>query len=471
MINRILAVPVRTDEGIIAPDIDRLARMERIGTLHAAIKRWVDMKRTTLGTAGIASLLVATTMVGCSGGALRPSVKAGKADGKAQVVREASAEQKAEAAEKAIAQRKGAQAVIAAEAAVRAAPDNAAYRALLGRAYIAAGRFTAAQTALSDATTLGQNDARTLVSLALVRIALGQGDAARTLLAAHTDAIPAADYGLAIALAGNTAEGVYILTQAATAPTGDARTRQNLAYAYALAGRWKDARLMAGEDLAPLAANQRIVQWAATADPMLAPQRVAALLGVTIDPADAGLPVALALAPETPAQMAAVEPEPAPVIETVEAEPAPVIAAPEAPIRTAIAQPSAPAKVAPAQTAAAVTPAPARTRAAAGPKPVSSGASPWVVQLGAYDSPAIARERWTSMARDNATLAAFPVLTSHVTVKGKAFHRLAITGFASRADAMALCRSVGRCFVREQVPGATPQRWAVDSKPKQLASR
>jgi len=441
------------------------------------------MKRTTLGTAGIASLLVATTMVGCSGGALRPSVKAGKAD-KAQVVRTAPAERMAEAAEKAIAQRKGAEAVIAAEAAVRAAPDSAAYRALLGRAYIAAGRFTAAQTALSDAMALGQNDSRTLVSLALVHIALGQGDAARTLLAANTDVIPAADYGLALALAGDTAEGVYILTQAATAPTGDARTRQNLAYAYALAGRWKDARLMAGEDLAPLAANQRIVQWAATADPMLGPQRIAALLGVTIDPADAGLPAELARAPaepEAPTQLAARAPEPTPVIETapaeiaLEAEPvmqaAPMIKAPEAPIRTALSQPKAPTKTTRAKSTAASATTPARTRAPAGPKPVGSGASPWVVQLGAYDSPAIARERWTSMARGNATLAAFPVLTSQVTVNGKAFHRLAITGFASRADANALCRSLGHCFVREQVPGATPQRWAIDSKPKQLASR
>lgn len=432
------------------------------------------MNRTTFRNAGLASLLLATTMVGCTGAALRPSAKAGKADARAQAGK--PAENKVQAAEKAIKAHKGAEAVAAAEAAVQAAPNHPAYRALLGRAYIAAGRFTAAQAALTDATMLGQDDARTLVSLALVRVALGQTDTARALLASNTDKIPAADFGLALALAGDPRAGVDILTQAATAPTGDARTRQNLAYAYALAGRWKDARLMAGEDLAPLAANQRIVQWAATADPMLGAQRIAALLGVTIDPADAGQPTALALAPtQTQAELAAFVPEPAaaPIESATQAQPLPpVIEAPEAPVRTAMLQPStAVAKPRPAKpTATAATPS-KNNRASAALKPVNSGASLWVVQLGAYDSPAIARERWTDMARGNATLAAFPVLTSQVTVKGKAFHRLAITGFASRADANTLCRSLGRCFVREQAPGATPQRWAIDGKPKQLASR
>ncbi|MET0249656.1 MAG: SPOR domain-containing protein [Sphingobium sp.] len=432
------------------------------------------MNRTTFKRAGIASLLVATTMAGCTGAALRPSVKAGKADVKAQAARTAPAGQKALAAEKAIKARDGAAAVAAAEAAVSAASNDAAYRALLGRAYVAAGRFTAAQDALTDATALGQDDARTLVTLALVRIALGQDEAARALLNANTDKIPAADFGLALALAGDPQAGVDILTQAANASTGDARTRQNLAYAYALSGRWKDARLMAGKDLAPLAANQRIVQWAGTADPALAPQRIAALLGVTLDPADTGQPATLAFAPAAPVQapveMAAIAPEPAPeepAPQTLSVAP-PVIKAPDAPVRTALFERPAPAAKADPVKPAASPSSRSRTTAL---KPVGSGASPWVVQLGAYDSPAIARERWMTMARGNATLAAFPVLTSKVTVKGKAFHRLAITGFASRADANSLCRSLGHCFVREQAPGATLQRWAIDGKPRQLALR
>src|SRR3546814_15526434 len=83
-------------------------------------------------------------------------------------------------------------------------------------------------------------------------------------------------------------------------PAATARTRQNLAYAYALAGRWKDARMMAGFDLDPLAANQRITQWAQNAAPGLSQQRVAALMGVPIDGADAGQPAALASSAERP---------------------------------------------------------------------------------------------------------------------------------------------------------------------------
>ena len=73
-------------------------------------------------------------------------------------------------------------------------------------------------------------------------------------------------------------------------------------------------------------------------------------------------------------------------------------------------------------------------------------------------------------------LAAFPVLTSQATVKGRLYHRLAVSGFASRADAMTACRMIrsqrGQCFVRETAPNATPQRWAVAStRGRQFASR
>ena len=108
-------------------------------------------------------------------------------------------------------------------------------------------------------------------------------------------------------------------------------------------------------------------------------------------------------------------------------------------------------------------------------KPVATGASNWVVQLGAYDTAAIAKEKWMTMAGRSSNLAAFPVLTSQATVKGKPYHRLAISGFASRADALTACRLIqsqhGRCFVREGAPGATPQRWAIATKGRQFASR
>ena len=116
----------------------------------------------------------------------------------------------------------------------------------------------------------------------------------------------------------------------------------------------------------------------------------------------------------------------------------------------------------------------ARMQKAAFIKPVGN-ASDWVVQLGAYDSAAVAREKWMGMAGRNSALAAFPVLTSQATVKGRLYHRLAVSGFASRADAMTACRMIrsqrGQCFVRETAPNATPQRWAVSGRGRQYAAR
>ena len=437
------------------------------------------MKRTTFGKAAVASLLVATTMVGCTGAAFRPAASA--------VPQKGDPAKLGIAAEKALADRDGARAIQAAEAAVQLAPDNGAYRQILGRAYVMAGRFASAETALSDAVALGNNDARTIVTLALVQAGQGRADAARSLLLAHADTVPAGDYGLAMAMAGDPSEGVRILSQAIHDPSATVRTRQNLAYAYALAGRWKDARMIVGMDMDALAANKRISDWAQIAEPSLAPQRVAALMGVTIDAGDAGLPVALALAPlAAPVEMAQVETLPA----------APVA---EAAVQVAVEAPILPpvAKTAPVRVAAqnfvvedhrkrAVAPAiRAKVQPVAAPvarmqqvafiKPVGTGASNWVVQLGAYDTAAIAKEKWMNMAGRSSTLAAFPVLTSHATVRGKPYHRLAISGFASRADALVACRTIqsqhGQCFVRETAPGATPQRWAIASRGRQFASR
>ncbi|CAM8637769.1 MULTISPECIES: SPOR domain-containing protein [Sphingobium] len=453
------------------------------------------MKRTTFGKAALSSLLVATTMVGCTGAAFRPSASA--------VQQKGNPGKLAIVAEKALADRNAVKAVEAAEAVVQLQPQNAAYRQILGRAYVLAGRFASAETALSDAMTLGNSDASTIVSLALVQVAQGRADSARSLLVANAGTVPAGDYGLAMAMTGDTAEGVRILSEAIHDPSATARTRQNLAYAYALAGRWKDARMIVGMDLEPLAANKRISDWAQIAEPSLAPMRVAALMGVTIDQGDAGQPVALALAPAAaaaPIEMAQTAPDIAPLPESPPEAPvqvaeaasapqpvvvsAPVMRAERAPARVAVrdfiiedgnAKPVlSKSRVAKGQPAVAAAPV-ARMQQAAFIKPVANGASNWVVQLGAYDNAAIAKEKWMSMAGRSGALAAFPVLTSQATVKGKTYHRLAISGFGSRADAMTACRMIrarsGQCFVREGAPGATPQRWAVAAKGRQYASR
>ncbi|WP_176591278.1 SPOR domain-containing protein [Sphingobium sp. EM0848] len=430
------------------------------------------MKRKAFAKAAVASLLVGTTMVGCTGAAFRP----------AAIAPQPSPDRLAASVEKALADRDGARAVKAAEAVVEGAPRDARYRQLLGRAYVADGRFVSAETALTDAMTLGNRDARTIVTLALVQAALGKDRAARDLLANNADVVPAADYGLAMAMAGDAEEGVRILSQVIHDPSATAQTRQNLAYAYALAGRWKDARMMAGFDLDPLAANQRIAQWAQTAIPGQPEQRVAALMGVTINGGDAGQPVALALAPEAaparmaetapvaeqapdvaPVEMAAADPAPVPASQPVANEaPAPVIQAIAAPVRVA------------ARSVASRQPAPARIRQIAF-RPSGKGAGNWVVQLGAYGNAAIAKEKWVAMARRNSALPNLPVVTSQITVNGATFARLAVGGFDDRAAAAALCHGIqarrGQCFVRENVPDATPQRWALTTRGRQYATR
>ena len=121
------------------------------------------MQRTTFGKAAISSLIVATTMVGCSGAAFHPRAAVSQPKGD-------PAKLAAKAAE-ALDDRDADDAVRSAEAAVQLAPQNAGYRQLLGRAYVLAGRFASAETALSDALALGSSDARTIVSLALVQVA------------------------------------------------------------------------------------------------------------------------------------------------------------------------------------------------------------------------------------------------------------------------------------------------------------
>ena len=426
------------------------------------------MKRTALVKAAISSLLIGTTMVGCTGMAFRPSAVAEPAS---------STDRMTAAVEKALAERDGARAVQSAEAAVAAAPQDAHYRQLLGRAYVANGRFASAETALNDALTLGDRNARTIISLALVQVALGKSDAARELLAGHADVVPAADYGLAMAMAGDAEEGVRILAEVIQDPSATARTRQNLAYAYALAGRWKDARAIAGMDLEPLAANQRIAQWAQTAAADFAPQRIASLMGVTIDGADAGLPVALALAPQAAPAAVAQAPSPAEELASAPDEPAQPYAstleeqAPSASF-AAVAAPKpvfAPRPAQPSRTAV----APRRIQAAY--RPVSRAASNWVVQLGAYENVAVAKEKWAGLSRRYNAVASRPVITSQVTVNGASYARLAVSGFGDRAEATELCRAIrarrGQCFVRENGVSAAPQRWALSAKGRQLASR
>lgn len=205
------------------------------------------------------------------------------------------------------------QAIARAEKAVASRPGDASVRAALGRAYLAAGRFASAVDALDDALALGDEAAATILGLALSETALGNKAEAVQLLDDWGDTLPAADRGLSLALAGETRRGVEVLAEALRAGDTRPRLRQNLAFAYALDGRWREARLMAAQDLGPRELDARIAAWARMGRPDAAGQRVAHLLNAPLR-ADPGYPQALALVrPEAEAGKAdlAIAPVPA----------------------------------------------------------------------------------------------------------------------------------------------------------------
>src|SRR5437762_9403621 len=136
-----------------------------------------------------------------------------------------------------------------AERAVQKTPNDAGFRALLGNAYFAGGRFASAEGAYKDSLTLYSNQPQVVLKLALVEIALGKNNEALSFLDAAKDVLDPADYGLAVALAGHPRDALVVLETAARAPGADSRVRQNLALALALSGDWTNARTVAAQDV------------------------------------------------------------------------------------------------------------------------------------------------------------------------------------------------------------------------------
>jgi Flp pilus assembly protein TadD len=297
------------------------------------------MKKIAFAKLAASSLVLGASMVGMAGQAAGPAPTSA-------TMSAAKAVSAAKQAIKALAKRKADKAVGYAEIAVANAPRDAQYRMLLGQAYLAAGRFQSAEQSFTDTLTLNPELERAALNLALAQTALGKREAARSTLADYRDKLAAADYGLALALAGDAEEAVRVLEFATRAPDASAKTRQNLALAYAFAGKWQNAKVMAIQDLTPDEADARISQWAMLVRPNAAHDQVAAVLGVT-PRADSGQPTRLALvSPVAPVQAAAVEPAPAPVVEAPVApapaaavaavEPQPVFETPAAPVAAPI---------------------------------------------------------------------------------------------------------------------------------------
>ncbi len=369
-------------------------------------------------------------------------------------------------------------AVAQAETAVQRNAANAALRVALGQAYLNAGRFDSAASAFNDALALGDTNGSTALRLALSEIGAGNPQDAVAVLDEYRDAIPASDLGLALALAGETARGVTILADALRGGDDTAKTRQNLAYAYALDGRWGEARIMAAQDVPANQLDDRISQWAMQGRPEDSQKRVASLLDVDVRP-DPGQPERLALSQPAAMQVAAA---PEPVAQPELSKPADLPAAAELPaLAEAFAAPAAEPAAAPAPEALALAPASAQSFAAAfnapavvsqpvvqplpmrplesravRPAPAPVAAAPvkavtgsHLVQLGSFSSEQNARRAWTILTKRNPELRDMRMVITPATVRGKNYWRVAAAGY-SASTAQRACATVrgrgGACF-------------------------
>jgi Flp pilus assembly protein TadD len=440
----------------------------------------------------VSALAIGTTQVSCMsvGGSARPNAAAVEAAQSGQAAgfhaRAQEAVQKGDL--------KGA--LRFAEQAVEFSPRDAGYRLALGDLYLKNGRFQSAETSFGDVIALDPGNARAGLGLALSRIALGKTVSAISGLDSLSGSAPAADVGLAYALAGQPQRAIEMLEPAARASDASPRIRQNLALAYALAGNWQQARAVAAQDVSPAELGPRMEQWARFAQASAPWSQVASLLGVT-PVADEGQPVRLALAPapapqneafgsvstpaalpaaaqveqadSAPAAYAAVEAavdaasESAPAeVGDGEQQPAPEAARPvyaEA-VESLVTQPGSPARPAAEPVDAPVIPFQPRQRFAA-PAPRTGGR--FVVQLGAFSNAAGVERAWANAYRRYGLVDAVPLSTTIKLAGRGTFHRLSVSGFDTHAEANRVCRQVkakgGACFVRT-IAGDAPTRWA-----------
>jgi tetratricopeptide (TPR) repeat protein len=382
--------------------------------------------------------------------------------------------------------------VVRAERALARSPQNASLRAALGVTYLQAGRFASATQVLDDAMRLGDNSPRTALSLALAKVGAGRGREAVAILDDWRDGIPASDLGLALALAGESSRGVAILTDALRAGDNSVKLRQNLAYAYALDGRWREARTMMEQDVPADMIEARISQWALQGKAEDYQKRVAALLGAPVR-SDPGLPQNLALGDTAPVEQIAAEATAQASSQTAYAAPVapaamPAATASELPAAdepraavpaVAVSQPVAAEATtfAPATQSAPVvqsipasnfssafadTPAPARLAPATSQraprtvrvvlpasKPYALKSGSHLVQLGSFASAQGARRGWGILTARNPELRNYRMVITPAVVNGRNYWRVAAAGF-NASGASGMCSTVrnhgGACF-------------------------
>ena len=386
----------------------------------------------------------------------------------------------AQKAETALMKGRTSKAVEHAEAAVLANPRDAATRTLLGNAYLEDGRFLSAEMTFAEAIELGDTAPRTVISHALSQIALGDHLRAQDTLLRHQSDLDPADFGLAIALSGRPDQGVEVLSNALRAGQNTAKVRQNLAYAYAMQGNWRAARIMASEDVPAGQVGDRMAEWAALARPEAFTMRVAKLLNVEPQ-ADAGQPAMLALANHPSIDMLAAEEvapdyvaDAAPAAGYAFAEELPPVDAQTsyadagdaaladaglAPVAAPVSAPAvrpdptprfasnevvqslaipAPRSVAPRAASEAAKAARVVTTRRVAETPASGD---YNVQLGSFNSMSSAHEAWKQFQKRYPEMGDAERVITKAKVNGKIYYRVAAIGFA-KASAQSLCRSV-----------------------------
>jgi len=439
-------------------------------------------RNTRLIGLALTTALASATLTGCAASAPPASISASKAHA-------------------ALAQGNHNQAIDHAEAAVMADGRNASYRAVLGAAYLEAGRFSSAATAFDDAMKLGDTSPRTALSLSLALSANGKYREAVSVLNDNESTIAAGDLGLAYTLAGRPERGISILSNALRNGQNTPKIRQNLAYSFALAGRWREARLMVAEDVPADQVGDRIAEWASQTQPTAYRTRVAALLTVPVDNADPGEPVQLALANFPSAEQLAAQagdtapaaasaPAPAPAVMAQNSppaapayqdhNPAPVQSSELPPVgdpvdaqaagtpvyaakgsqqpgvfQAAFRSPAEAAAAAPAPAPAmdtqrfisksVVEQAPSRTVAATTSRNIfaasSSDEGSHLVQLGSFSSEAGARRAWGIYVKRYPQLAQHDMVITRAVVRGKNYWRVSAAGYDAKSS-RAMCGHV-----------------------------
>lgn len=261
--------------------------------------------------------------------------------------------------------------------------------------------------------------------------------------------------------------------------------------AFAMAGRWEDARAMALVDLPPDMADARLKQWAAIARPDQPWVQMAKLMDIKVPAnwqmADTGQPQELAL--NRPNQLdtgfAQLDVRPMPPENVPEAAPqaASVVTAQLArELRPAadqsryevLAEEKDPAIV-PAYVKRLPAPAPTAALQQRWSRALRSGEG-YVVQIGAYRTPQAAAKSWAQTAKRWRHLEAYAVHQARVQGEKGTVYRISLGKFASREEARRVCgqlRAQGAsCFPRA-VTAVDTLRYAAKApaRPRLLAMR